>query len=114
MIILSSYRELPAAVPAARPRVVVIGNFDGVHRGHQELLRRPRAQADALGGVGVALTFEPHPSRVLRRPQQLVLITPRPRKRELIAACGVDVLCEQTFDLEFAAYSPERFVDQVL
>lgn len=104
-------------------RVVVIGNFDGVHRGHQELFTQARALLRSLApdrpegadaGQVVALTFWPHPTRVLAPAVAPPLITSRQRRRELLADCGVDVLIEQPFDLRFAALSPTQFVSELL
>src|SRR4029077_1518399 len=79
---------------------VAIGNFDGVHLGHQALFNA--ARQDAQGTV-CALTFEPHPARLLAPQYAPPLICERPRKRELIAACGVTDLIEQRFDAQLAA-----------
>jgi riboflavin kinase/FMN adenylyltransferase len=113
-----------AAQPVARPRrAIVIGNFDGVHRGHQELFLRARALLRSLSddtsaatspGQVVALTFWPHPTRVLAKTAAPPLITSRQRRRELLSQCGVDILIEQPFDLGFAALSPTQFVSDLL
>jgi len=89
---------------------VAIGNFDGVHLGHQALFTA--ARQDAQGPV-CALTFEPHPARVLAPQYAPPLICELPRKRELIAACGVTDLIEQRFDAQLAATPPEKFVEMV-
>jgi len=102
-------------------RVVVIGNFDGMHRGHRALFAqaealRATARADAKADPGqiVALTFSPHPARVLSPQTAPPLLSSPQRKRELLLECGVDVLIEQRFDRTFAALSPEAFVAEVL
>ncbi len=92
--------------------VVVIGNFDGVHRGHRDLLAHAVADAAAHGGEAVVLTFHPHPAVVLGRPHPPVL-TPLARKRCLIDALGARVHVEQ-FDLAFASLSPEEFCRSLL
>ncbi len=102
-----------------RRRVVVIGNFDGVHLGHQELFARARAllPATAAGEAPpliVALSFWPHPVRVVAPAVAPPLITSRRRKQELLAACGVDILIEQPFDARFAALTPTQFVSELL
>src|SRR5438105_10670077 len=93
---------------------MAIGNFDGVHLGHRGLFDAARASARALGGPASALTFEPHPARLLAPDYAPPLICERPRKRELIAGCGITDLVEQPFDASFAATPPQRFVDMVL
>ena len=109
--------------PALRApwRVVVIGNFDGMHRGHRALFAQAealraaaRAEGKADPGQIVALTFSPHPARVLSPQTAPPLLSSPQRKRELLLECGVDVLIEQRFDRTFAALSPEAFVTEVL
>lgn len=92
---------------------VTIGNFDGVHRGHQALLERVRRHT-ADTGTAVVLTFEPHPVRVLAPELAPPLVCTRADKHRLLEREGVDVLLEQRFDREFAALSPRDFVDRVL
>src|SRR5712664_2342684 len=93
---------------------LAIGNFDGVHLGHRGLFDAAKASARALGGPSSALTFEPHPARLLAPEYAPPLISEKPRKRELIAAAGVTDLIEQPFDAAFAATGPEQFVDMVV
>src|SRR5512140_1548860 len=81
---------------------VAIGNFDGVHLGHQRLLALARSRAASRRAPTVALTFEPHPVRVLRPTLAPPLITPLPRKLELLAGLGVDAAVVQPFDLAYA------------
>jgi riboflavin kinase/FMN adenylyltransferase len=112
MSVLHSHRDL-ASFPGG-PRVVAIGNFDGVHLGHQHLLRTARAIAAEHGAQTVALTFQPHPVRLLAPAAAPPLLTPLPRKRELIAALDIDFLVEEPFTPAFAALSPEAFVGDIL
>ena len=72
--------------------VITIGNFDGVHIGHQALLHTVVERAHAIGGTGVAITFDPHPMRVLAVAEHPPLITLTEQKTELIAKSGIEVL----------------------
>ena len=94
--------------------VVTIGNFDGVHLGHQTLFQKVIEKAGSLGGRSVAITFEPHPIRVLKQNGQPPLITIYEQKVELIARTGIEVLVCIRFTPEFAALSPETFVADLL
>ncbi|HTP52578.1 MAG TPA: bifunctional riboflavin kinase/FAD synthetase [Anaeromyxobacteraceae bacterium] len=89
---------------------VVIGNLDGVHRGHRRLLETARARAAPHRARVVALTFEPHPARVLRPSMAPPILTPLARKLELLEEAGVDATVVQPFDLEYAATPAETFV----
>jgi riboflavin kinase/FMN adenylyltransferase len=106
------HNGLAASVHSLTAGAVAIGNFDGVHLGHQALFAD--ARRDSAGSPVCALTFEPHPARLLAPRFAPPLICERPRKRELIAACGVTDLIEQPFDAHFAATDPARFVEMLL
>jgi riboflavin kinase / FMN adenylyltransferase len=93
---------------------LAIGNFDGVHLGHLALFDAARSAARASQGPAAALTFEPHPARLLAPEYAPPRIATPERRRELCAAAGLDVLVEQKFDRAFAATEPPRFVEQVL
>ena len=92
--------------------VLTLGNFDGVHRGHQAILRRVAEVAHENGGEAVAMTFNPHPVAVLRPDRAPPLITSLRDKIDLMAAQGVDVLVVQHFTPTFAALSAEAFVER--
>ena len=94
--------------------VITIGNFDGVHKGHQALFRLLREKAARLGGTSVVITFEPHPARVVGGKTRLPLITIYEQKIELIAASGVDVCLCVPFTKEFAVVSAYDFVNDIL
>ena len=96
----------------SRPTVVVIGNFDGVHRGHAELIRI--AQAAEPGARLVAVTFWPHPMSVIRPDQTPPLLTSLERRKELLRSAGVDEVVVVHFTAEVASWSPAEFVDTVL
>ncbi|HEY2190959.1 MAG TPA: bifunctional riboflavin kinase/FAD synthetase [Actinomycetospora sp.] len=95
--------------------VVTIGVFDGVHRGHQQLIGRAVERARELGDLPtVLITFDPHPSEVLRpgsHPAQLTTLT---RRAELVAGLGVDAFWVLPFTQEFAHVSPAEFVHELL
>ncbi len=94
--------------------VITIGNFDGVHLGHQALLHEVIEKADQLDGTSMAMTFEPHPMRILRSGQSLPLITLREQKIELIEKTGIDVLICLPFNTEFASITAHEFIDDLL
>ena len=93
---------------------VAIGNFDGVHLGHQALVARALELARARGARAGVLTFEPHPVRVLRPQVAPPLVTPLPRKLELLAGLGLDATVVQPFDAGYAATSAAGFVERDL
>jgi riboflavin kinase/FMN adenylyltransferase len=98
-------------IPAS---VVTIGTFDGVHVGHQYLLRRAVERGEELGLPVVVITFEPIPASVLRPDGFAGRICAAEEKRSLITEHCADVLVTMTFDLELAQWSPEQFMDAVV
>lgn len=105
------YSDLP---DDARGCVVVIGNFDGVHKGHQALIAQARKIADVKGLRLGVLTFEPHPRTLFRPDEPPCRITPKPLKAQRMRSCGVDVLFNVPFDWDFASRSADDFVQDVL
>jgi riboflavin kinase/FMN adenylyltransferase len=103
------FRSLSAA-GALRGCAVAVGNFDGVHLGHPRLFEVARELAGARGAPAAALTFEPHPVRVLRPQLAPPLLTPLARKLELLAGCGLDAAVVQPFDLAYAGTDATEFV----
>jgi riboflavin kinase / FMN adenylyltransferase len=97
-----------------RGGVVTIGNFDGVHRGHQMLLDAAVRRARELGAPAVALTFEPHPEKVLRPGSGLRLLTTAAQRAQLLAVRGIDTLVELGFTKRFAATPAEEFAREFL
>jgi riboflavin kinase/FMN adenylyltransferase len=97
------------------PRVVLtLGNFDGVHLGHREILRRAGAEARALGAQVVALTFEPHPIAVLAPDKAPAILQPLHDRLALLRDLDVDVAVLQRFTRAFAGLTPEAFVEEFL
>ncbi|HVH94297.1 MAG TPA: adenylyltransferase/cytidyltransferase family protein, partial [Nocardioidaceae bacterium] len=95
--------------------VVTIGNFDGVHRGHQHVLGRAREVAGELGGLPVvAVTFDPHPMAVLRPEHAPQTLTTVETRAALLQGAGVDDVLVVPFSREMAGWSPERFVLDIL
>lgn len=94
--------------------VVTIGVFDGVHRGHRVIIGRAVERAREQGLPSVVLTFDPHPSEVVRPGSHPAVLTSQRRKAELVAELGVDVLCVLPFTREFSRLTPAEFVHAVL
>lgn len=94
--------------------VLTIGNFDGVHRGHQAILELVIERARSQGGESVLFTFEPHPRRVLQPGADLRLLDTFAQKVETLEALGLDAVIAEPFDLEYAKTSPEHFIDQTI
>lgn len=103
------------ATPASLTRsVLAIGNFDGVHRGHLAIMHEIRERARALDAQSFAVTFDPHPMRVLRPGQAPRLITPLPQRLDLLAQTGIDATLVIPFKEEFSRLSAFEFADKVL
>ena len=112
MRVWRSLSEVPADLGRT---VVTVGNFDGVHRGHQRVVRRAcEKAAEVRADAVVAVTFDPHPVAVLRPELAPPVLTPVERRAELLADAGVDALLVVPFDRALAGWSPERFVEEVL
>ncbi len=112
MRIWRSLDEVPADLGRT---VVTIGNFDGVHLGHQHVIRRAGEVADELGVARVvAVTFDPHPIAVLRPEHAPPTLTTVAARVELLAAAGIDDVLVIPFSREIAAWSPEQFIQDIL
>lgn len=111
MRVWNSLDEVPTDLPRT---VVTLGNFDGVHRGHREVLRRVVELARARDALAVAVTFTPHP-RVVHHPEapHVDIISPEQRV-VLLDEAGLDAVLLQRYTLEFADQSPEEFVRGML
>lgn len=110
MKIYRDLKKIPGPFPHA---CVTIGNFDGVHLGHQLLFGEVVQRSYQSKGTSVAVTFDPHPLQILR-PQGIKLISTCEQKIELIEHAGIDVLVIIPFSMKFAGISAVRFVDDIL
>ncbi len=106
------YKELTAS--REQPRVVTIGNFDGVHRGHQAVMAEARKEANQLGTELAVLTFEPHPAELLQKESPRQRLVEPQRKVELLSEHGADLVLAQRFDERFSDLSAEQFAVDVL
>ena len=97
-----------------RNPVLTLGNFDGVHLGHQRIFKELREEARKIDGEAIVFTFDPHPLQILAPQSCPPLITPFKKKLMLFERSGIDVLIVATFDLSLASLSPEAFVEQIL
>jgi riboflavin kinase/FMN adenylyltransferase len=94
--------------------VLTVGTFDGIHRGHLDILRTIAARADASGMRSVLITFDPHPLEIVNPPAAPPLLTVGIEKSEIVAESGVEFLAVLPFDRQLAAYGAQEFVDEVL
>jgi riboflavin kinase/FMN adenylyltransferase len=108
------YRSLAEIPPDFGPSALTIGNFDGVHLGHRRILRQLKALAEARGWKPSALTFDPHPTRVVAPHRAPLLMTSPERRAELMEEEGVEQVVILPFTRELAALSPEEFVRGLL
>lgn len=108
------FRQLAEVPSDYGPSVATIGNFDGVHRGHQWVIAEVVARAGELGLQSIAITFDPHPARVLRPDISLPLITPLAQKLELLAATGIDAVLILPFTDDLSRMTARSFATEVL
>ncbi|PKA39574.1 bifunctional riboflavin kinase/FAD synthetase [Rhizobium sullae] len=94
--------------------VIAIGNFDGVHRGHQSVLNRALEIAKERGIPALVLTFEPHPRTVFRPETPVFRLTPAPLKARILETLGFNAVIEYPFDREFSQRSPDDFIHGIL
>jgi riboflavin kinase/FMN adenylyltransferase len=111
MIVLEGIDKVP---PEARGAALAVGNFDGVHRGHQALLQAAKDAAAASGGKAGVILFEPNPREFFQPDKPHFRLTPLPRKLELIAALGLDLAVVLRFDAALAQLSADAFIERVL
>jgi riboflavin kinase/FMN adenylyltransferase len=111
MQVFRSLAEIPAGFG---PAVAAVGNFDGVHRGHREILAGVKTEARGAGARAVAVTFDPHPEQFLRPAEAPRLITPTAERLRLLAETGIDAVLVLKFDAALANLAPRAFVERIL
>ena len=94
--------------------VITIGNFDGVHLGHQTLFQKVKDRSRAVGGQSVVITFDPHPIKLMRPDKRLPLLTTTDQKLKLLIALEVDVIIVHPFSAEFGAMPAREFIQYYL
>jgi riboflavin kinase/FMN adenylyltransferase len=111
MQIFHKLEDVPAGFG---PSVLSVGNFDGVHRAHASVLGEIVQRARLSGAKAVAVTFEPHPARILRPDSGLKLLTPVPEKLRLLEATGIDALLMLPFGRDLSLMTPRQFAEKIL
>ncbi len=111
-VISTDIKQFDIKVPS--PTVVAIGNFDGVHLGHQKVIKAAIERARSMQGASVVLTFEPHPRRYLSPAAPYLRLTSFPEKVRLMKELGVDYLLVLAFNKDLAALMPETFIQTIL
>ena len=111
MNVFHHLEELP---PDLGRTVLSVGNFDGVHRAHQHVLGEVVRRARELGAQSVAVTFDPHPARILHPDAAPPLITPLPIKLRLLAATGLDAVLLLPFTRDLSLLTPRQFAEEIL
>ena len=111
---IAVYRSLAAIPSGFGPSVAAIGNFDGVHLGHQEILSAVVRQAQSLSARSVAITFDPHPQQFLRPQRTRRIITPLDERLRLLSSTGIDTVLVLPFDANLASMTARDFAQNVL
>jgi riboflavin kinase / FMN adenylyltransferase len=111
MQVFHTLDEIPSGLG---PTLVSVGNFDGVHRAHAHVLREIVSRAQSSGVKAVAVTFEPHPARILRPESPLKLLTPTPEKLRLLEGTGVDAVALLPFGRDLSLMTPRQFAERIL
>jgi riboflavin kinase/FMN adenylyltransferase len=112
--VIPNYRSIEEIPAGFGPSVAVIGNFDGVHLGHREILRSVVEEARDLRARAVAITFDPHPERYLRPTTAPKLLTPIDERLRLLAETGIDAVVVLKFDEALAGLPAREFVQRIL
>jgi len=111
MLVLHKLEDVPAGFG---PSLVSVGNFDGVHRAHAHVLDEIVQRARSSGAKAVAVTFEPHPARILRPDSGLKLLTPGPEKLRLLEGTGIDAVLMLPFGRDLSLMTPRQFAERIL
>ena len=111
---IPAFQSIAEIPPSFGPSVAAIGNFDGVHLGHREILNSVVAEARNLNARAVAITFDPHPDRYLRATNAPKLLTPMPERLRLLAQTGIDAVAVLPFDASIANLTAREFVSDIL
>jgi riboflavin kinase/FMN adenylyltransferase len=111
MLVVHKLEDVPADLG---PTLVSVGNFDGVHRAHAHVLREIVTRARASGAKAVAVTFEPHPTRILRPEAGLKLLTPTAEKLRWLESTGIDAVLILPFGRDLSLMTPRQFVERIL
>jgi riboflavin kinase/FMN adenylyltransferase len=111
MLIFHKLDDIPADYGLT---LISVGNFDGVHRAHAHVLREIVARAREIGAKAVAVTFEPHPARILRPDSGLKLLTPTAEKLRLLEATGLDAVLLLPFGRDLSLMTPRQFAERIL
>jgi riboflavin kinase/FMN adenylyltransferase len=108
------FHKLEDVPVAFGPTILSVGNFDGVHRAHQTVLRDIADRARQQNAKSVAVTFEPHPIRILRPDAAFKLLTPTPEKLRLLAGTGIDAVLLLPFGRDLSLLTPRQFAERIL
>lgn len=108
------FHKLDDIPPEFGPSLVSVGNFDGVHRAHVHVLRKIVREAKSSGAKAIAVTFEPHPARILRPDSGLKLLTPVPEKLRLLEGTGIDAVLMLPFGRDLSLMTPRQFAERIL
>src|SRR5579872_2343096 len=108
------FRNLDNVPADFGPALVTVGNFDGVHRAHAHVLHEIVSRARASGGKAVAVTFEPHPARILKPEAGLKLLTPAPEKLRWLEGTGIDAVLLLPFGRDLSLLTPRQFAERIL
>lgn len=111
---MNVFRKLDDLPAGFGPTILSAGNFDGVHKAHRLVLGKVVERARELGAKSLAVTFEPHPTRILRPDVAPRLLTPLPSKLKLMEACGLDAALLLPFTRDLSLLSPRQFAEEIL